>query len=79
MPRIRAFHTKDAPWSQAGVYHDNDQCLNGLAIPKESRLEGMGVYDPCLECGWWHSREAEVTLSLMPPQLPDIGVTDAAV
>jgi hypothetical protein len=74
MPRIPPFHTKDAPWSQAGVYHDNDQCLNGLAIPKENRIEGKGVYEPCVECGWWHAREAGTTLASMSPELPGTAV-----
>ena len=70
MPRISPFHTKDAPWSQAGVYHDSDQCLNGRTIPPENRIAGIGVYDPCLECAWWHAREADANVEAMAPSPP---------
>ena len=64
-----AISNEGPPWSQAGVNHDNDQCLNGQAIPLEHRTEGIGVYDPSIKSKWWHTREVEQILASMPPDI----------
>ncbi len=45
MPKVFPFHSARDP-----VYHDNDQCKAGQAIPPERRLTGNEGKPLCKEC-----------------------------
>ncbi|MEX2244839.1 MAG: hypothetical protein WD716_13460 [Fimbriimonadaceae bacterium] len=51
MPRMYPFHAVKDP-----VYHDNDQCQAGQAVPEERRLRGNSGKPLCKECAALNSQ-----------------------
>jgi hypothetical protein len=50
MTRIEPFHVDVGPWRFAKVYHDNDGCIAGNAIPKKFRIAGKREFLECRAC-----------------------------
>ena len=52
MARVSPFHSyfeaRKAPYQR--VYHSNDACPTGRAIPERERQAGTGGHRQCLEC-----------------------------
>src|SRR5262245_59173906 len=65
MPVIKPFRASAEPWSGENVFHDNDLCMRGQAIPEVYRAQGAGHMRHCLECSWWTSREADAVAASM--------------
>jgi hypothetical protein len=52
MPQVAPFHStreEDKP-GQRRMFHSNDACTTGSAIPADERREGNGGYRQCVDC-----------------------------